>query len=82
LHMVWLPDPNGLPPKGRRAPDGAARGACCFLRRHDPFQVRRVEWSSAPQSQPSAEDTPTGKAGRNAGRKVTQAKLYPATACS
>ena len=46
--------------KRRRAPPGAIRDACCFLRRHDPFQVRRVEQPSVPQSQSSAEDTPTG----------------------
>src|SRR5687767_1869577 len=48
--------------KGRRTPQGVFHDACCFLRRHDPFQVRRVEQPSVPQSQSSAEDTPTGNA--------------------
>lgn len=38
------------------------RHLACFLRRYDPFQVQRVEQPSEPQSQSSAEDTPTSKA--------------------
>ena len=55
------PTQIGLPSEGAPCAQGAIRGACCFLRRHDPFQVRRVEQPSVPQSQSSAEDTPTGK---------------------
>jgi len=37
---------------------GAIR-ACCFLRRHDPFRFEGSSDRIAPQSQSSAEDTPT-----------------------
>jgi hypothetical protein len=36
-------------------------------------QVQRVERPVAPQSQPSAEDTPTGEAGRNRADPAAQA---------
>ena len=59
-----MPNPNGPPKKGARvAPSkkGAIR-ACCFLRRHDPSRFEGSSGRIAPQSQSSAEDTPTGKA--------------------
>ncbi len=71
-----MPDPNRTPERrGAVRPDGAACGACCFLRRHDPFQVRRVERPSVPQSQSSAEDTPTGGARKR--RSLPQRKRNP-----
>jgi len=64
--MDVMPDPKQTPEKrGAARLHGATCGACCFLRRHDPFQVRRVEQPVAPQSQPSAEDTPTGNADKS-----------------
>src|SRR5436190_12335849 len=60
--------------KGRRTPQGVFHDACCFLRRHDPFQVRRVEQPSVPQSQSSAEDTPTGTSSGTSARKRRKRK--------
>jgi hypothetical protein len=53
---------------------GAIR-ACCFLRRHDPFRFEGSSGRIAPQSQSSAEDTPTGDAEKAASRTNWQEKL-------
>jgi hypothetical protein len=53
---------------------GAIR-ACCFLRRHDPFRFEGSSGRIAPQSQSSAEDTPTGDAEKAASRTSWQEKL-------
>jgi hypothetical protein len=52
---------------------GAIR-ACCFLRRHDPFRFEGSSGRIAPQSQSSAEDTPTGDAEKAASRANWQEK--------
>jgi hypothetical protein len=69
--------PELTPEKGARvAPlkKGAIR-ACCFLRRHDPFRFEGSSGRIAPQSQSSAEDTPTGEAEKAASRANWQEKL-------
>jgi hypothetical protein len=57
---------------------GAIR-ACCFLRRHDPFRFEGSSGRIAPQSQSSAEDTPTGDAEKAASRTNWQEKLLNAS---
>jgi hypothetical protein len=52
---------------------GAIR-ACCFLRRHDPFRFEGSSGRIAPQSQSSAEDTPTGDSEKAASRANWQEK--------
>jgi len=69
--------PNELPAKRRRAPLKKAQlRRLLFPSSAWSVQVRRVERSSAPQSQSSAEDTPTGGQTEIASWRSVQVKRF------
>jgi hypothetical protein len=73
-----------LTPEKRGASRGLKKGAiraCCFLRRHDPFRFEGSSGRIAPQSQSSAEDTPTGDAEKAASRTNWQEKPSNTASC-
>ena len=82
--MVLMPDPNRAPERrgAGLAPRGAHRGACCFLRRHDPFRFegssgRSCHSLSPPRRTPLQATRTQCVAPRRASRNYVSAAIGP-----